>query len=125
MPRPWRRFRQIPGLLTEVRRAPTGPGLRRKTIQLYRHLMRTHQQDAFGSATVAGITEADIRRWPADMLSVGVTSVTAAKAYRLLKAITAAAAPSPCPSPTQAAHRVDTFPDRGRISSHLGPSGSG
>ncbi len=61
------------------------PGLRPKTIQLYRYLLRAHLQDAFGSATVAGITEADVRRWRADMLSAGVTPVTAAKAYRLLK----------------------------------------
>jgi integrase len=67
------------------------PGLRPKTIQLYRYLMRAHLQEAFGSTTIAGITEADVRRWPADMLSAGVTPVTAAKAYRLLKAIMATA----------------------------------
>lgn len=63
------------------------PGLRPKTIQLYRYLLRAHLQEAFGSATVAGITEADVRRWRANMLSAGVTPVTAAKAYRLLKSI--------------------------------------
>jgi hypothetical protein len=67
------------------------PGLRPKTIQLYRYLLRAHLQDAFGSATVAGITEPDVRRWRADMLSAGVTPVTAAKAYRLLKSILATA----------------------------------
>ena len=67
------------------------PGLRPKTIQLYRYLMRAHLQEAFGSTTIAGITEADVRRWRADMLSAGVTPVTAAKAYRLLKAIMATA----------------------------------
>jgi hypothetical protein len=43
------------------------PGLRPKTIQFYRYLMRAHLQEAFGSTTIAGITEADVRRWPADM----------------------------------------------------------
>lgn len=65
------------------------PGLRPKTIQLYRYLLRAHLQEAFGSSTVAGITEADVRRWRADLLSAGVTPVTAAKAYRLLKAVRA------------------------------------
>jgi integrase len=68
------------------------PGLRPKTIQLYRYLLRTHLRDGFGSATVAGITEPDVRRWRADMLSAGVTPVTAAKAYRLLKSVLATAA---------------------------------
>jgi integrase len=67
------------------------PGLRPKTIQLYRYLLRTHLREAFGSTTVAAITEADVRRWRAGMLSAGVTPVTAAKAYRLLKAIMATA----------------------------------
>jgi integrase len=67
------------------------PGLRPKTIQLYRYLLRAHMRDAFASATIAGITEADVRRWRANMLSAGVTPVTAAKAYRLLKSILATA----------------------------------
>jgi hypothetical protein len=67
------------------------PGLRPKTIQLYRYLLRAHLQAAFGSTTIAGITEADVRRWRADLLAAGVTPVTAAKAYRLLKSIMATA----------------------------------
>jgi len=67
-------------------------GLRPKTIQLYRYLLRTHLQKDFGSRTIASITEADVRRWRADLLSGGVSSVIAAKAYRLLKSILATAA---------------------------------
>ncbi len=67
------------------------PGLRPKTIQLYRYLLRAHLKETFGATTVAGIIEADVRRWRADMLSAGVTPVTAAKAYRLLKSILATA----------------------------------
>lgn len=63
------------------------PGLRPKTIQLYRYLLRAHLQKEFGSRTIASITEADVRRWRADLLSAGVSPVTAAKAYRLLKSI--------------------------------------
>ena len=67
------------------------PGLRPKTLQLYRYLLRSHLTRAFASQTVAGITEADVRRWHAERLAVGVTPVTAAKAYRLLKSIMATA----------------------------------
>jgi len=67
------------------------PGLRPKTLQLYRYLLRTHLQDEFGSRTIASITEADVRRWRADLLAGGVSPVTAAKAYRLLKGILATA----------------------------------
>jgi len=67
------------------------PGLRPKTIQLYRYLLRAHLQDDFGHRTIASITEADVRRWRADLLSAGVSPVTAAKAYRLFKSILATA----------------------------------
>jgi integrase len=67
------------------------PGLRPKTIQLYRYLLRAHLQEAFGSRTIASITEADVRRWRADLLSAGASPVTTAKAYRLLKSILATA----------------------------------
>jgi integrase len=67
------------------------PGLRPKTIQLYRYLLRAHLQEDFGSRTIASITEADVRRWRADLLSAGLSPVTTAKAYRLLKSILATA----------------------------------
>lgn len=67
------------------------PGLRPKTIQLYRYPLRAHLQEDFGSRTIASITEADIRRWRADLLSASVSAVTTAKAYRLLKSTLATA----------------------------------
>jgi integrase len=67
------------------------PGLRPKTLQLYRWLLRAHLQGKFGPRTIASITEADVRRWRADLLSAGVSPVTAAKAYRLFKGILATA----------------------------------
>jgi hypothetical protein len=48
-------------------------------------------QKGFGPRTIASITEADVRRWRADLLSTSVSPVTAAKAYRLLKGILATA----------------------------------
>ena len=68
------------------------PGLRPKTLQLYRYLLRRHLMAQLGGHTVASITEADVRRWRADLLTAGVSQVTTAKAYRLLKSIMATAA---------------------------------
>ena len=44
-----------------------------------------------GFTTVGTITDADVRRWRADLIASGTSPVTAAKAYRLLKAILATA----------------------------------
>ena len=68
------------------------PGLRPKSLQLYRYLLHRHLVPGFSAQTIAGITEADVRRWRADLLTAGVSPVTAVKAYRLLKAILATAA---------------------------------
>ncbi len=67
------------------------PGLRPKTTQLYRYLLRAHLQENFSNRTIASITEADVRRWRADLLLSGVSPITTAKAYRLLKSILATA----------------------------------
>jgi integrase len=65
------------------------PDLRPKTIQLYRYLLRRHlaTASAFGTRTVAEIRDAHVRRWRKTLLESGVSPVTVAKAYRLLKAI--------------------------------------
>ena len=63
------------------------PGLRPKTIELYRYLLRRHLVPAFGTRPLAEIREPQVRRWRKDLLDTGVTEVTVAKAYRLLKAI--------------------------------------
>jgi integrase len=65
------------------------PGLRPKTIQLYSYLLRRHIIPGF--TTVGTITEADVRRWRAALIANGVSPVTTAKAYRLLKAVLATA----------------------------------
>jgi integrase len=63
------------------------PNLRPKTIRLYRYLFRRHIQPHFGSVTIADIKEAQVRSWRKKLLDSGVSAVTAAKAYRLLRAI--------------------------------------
>jgi integrase len=63
------------------------PGLRPKTIELYRYLLRGHLELTFGAVFVADIHEPSVRRWRKDRLDAGVSAVTVAKAYRLLKAI--------------------------------------
>jgi len=63
------------------------PNLRPKTIRLYRYLFRRHIQPHFGTVTIADIKEAHVRSWRKKLLDSGVSTVTTAKAYRLLKAI--------------------------------------
>ncbi|HET9895186.1 MAG TPA: site-specific integrase [Streptosporangiaceae bacterium] len=68
------------------------PELRPKTVELYRYLLRRHLNPTFETRPIAGIKEPQIRRWRKQLLDNGVSEVTAAKAYRLLKAIFATAA---------------------------------
>ncbi len=63
------------------------PRLRPKSIQLYRYLLRRHLAPGLGTKSLADIREQQVRRWRKERLDVGVSEVTVAKAYRLLKAI--------------------------------------
>jgi hypothetical protein len=63
------------------------PGLRPKTIELYRYLLRRHLLPTFGSVLVVDIREPQVRRWRKERLDAGASAVTVAKAYRLLKAV--------------------------------------
>jgi integrase len=63
------------------------PGLRPKTILIYRGLLRSHIAPRFEQVTVAEVTLARVRRWRRKLLDSGVSEVTAAKAYRLLRAV--------------------------------------
>ena len=47
------------------------PGLRPKTIELYRYLLRQHLEPAFGSRTLADIKEPHVRRWRKNVLDAG------------------------------------------------------
>ncbi len=63
------------------------PALRPKTVRLYRYLLRCHLGPAFETRALADIKEPNVRRWRKELLDGGTSTVTAAKAYRLLKAI--------------------------------------
>jgi integrase len=61
--------------------------LRPKTIRLYAYLLRSHIAPHFANVTMAEVTVARVRRWRKTLIDSGVSEVTAAKAYRLLRAI--------------------------------------
>jgi len=63
------------------------PGLRPKTIELYRYLLHRHLLPALGASPVADIREPNVRRWRKQLLDADVSEITVAKAYRLLKAV--------------------------------------
>jgi integrase len=63
------------------------PGLRPKTVTLYRYLLRSFIAPHFTNATVAEVMLPRVRKWRKQLLDSGVAPVTAAKAYRLLRAI--------------------------------------
>jgi integrase len=63
------------------------PGLRPKTVTLYRYLLRSHIAPHFPVMAVAALRIGTVRRWRKKLLDNGVSPVTTAKAYRLLRAI--------------------------------------
>jgi integrase len=63
------------------------PGLAPRTVELYRSILRCHIQPKLGDLTLADVTPARVRSWRKELLDGGLSGVTAAKAYRLLKAI--------------------------------------
>jgi integrase len=63
------------------------PGLRPKTLLIYLSLLRCHIAPYFANVAVADVTLARARKWRTELLASGVSEVTAAKAYRLLRAI--------------------------------------
>ena len=67
-------------------------GLRPKTVELYGYLLRRHLTPVLGSMPIADIQAGHVRRWRKHLLDGGVSPVTAAKAYRLLKTIMSTAA---------------------------------
>ena len=63
------------------------PGLRPKTVKLYGYLLRRHIAPVLGGLAIADIQPSQVRRWRKQLLDTGVSEVTTAKAYRLLKAV--------------------------------------
>ncbi|MFD8556778.1 tyrosine recombinase XerC [Streptosporangium canum] len=63
------------------------PNLRLRTVELYGYLLRVHLVPTFGDKALSEIKDPHVRRWRKKLLDTGVSEVTVAKAYRLLKAI--------------------------------------
>jgi len=55
-------------------------------------MLRKHLAPRIGRLPIAAITSGHVRRWRKELLDAGVSAVTVAKAYRLLKAILTTAA---------------------------------
>jgi integrase len=63
------------------------PGLRPRTVELYRWLLGKHITPNLGGVELGRLTTALIRRWRVDLLDAGVSDSIAAKCYRLLRAV--------------------------------------
>ena len=68
------------------------PGLRPRTVDLYRWLLGKHIAPYLGGVPVGKVSTAMIREWRATLLGNGVSVSMAAKAYRLLRAVLMTAA---------------------------------
>jgi len=62
-------------------------GLRPRTIDLYRLLLRVHVEPGLGDVPIGQLDAGRVRRWRSDLLADGVSPTMTAKAYRLLRAI--------------------------------------
>jgi integrase len=63
------------------------PGLRPRTVELYRWLLRRHVTPWLGDVPLGKIDTPLVREWRAKLLAEGVSATMAAKAYRLLRAV--------------------------------------
>jgi integrase len=63
------------------------PGLRPRTIEIYRGLLRRHVGPHLGNVALGKIDTPMIRDWRARLLHLGVSVSEAAKAYRFLRAV--------------------------------------
>lgn len=63
------------------------PGLRPRTVELYRWLLRKHIAPHLGGVELGRLTTALVRRWRTELLDAGVSQSMTAKAYRLLRAV--------------------------------------
>jgi integrase len=63
------------------------PGLRPRTVGLYRWLLRKHINPHLGGIELGSLSTALVRRWRAMLLAAGVSESVAAKSYRLLRAV--------------------------------------
>lgn len=62
-------------------------GLRPRTVELYRWLLRKHIAPYIGGVQLGKLSPPVIRQWRADRLEAGVSASVTAKSYRLLRSV--------------------------------------
>src|SRR4051812_30313831 len=63
------------------------PGLRPRTVELYRWLLAKHIVPHLGGMELGKLTTAVVRQWRTGLLDQGVSTSITAKSYRLLRAV--------------------------------------
>lgn len=63
------------------------PGLRPRTVELYRTILKAHIVPTLGKTQLGRISPAIVRKWRADLIEAGTGKSSVAKAYRLLRAV--------------------------------------
>jgi integrase len=63
------------------------PGLRTRTIELYRWLLNKHIAPYLGAVELGKLKTPLIRQWRAERLAAGVSELVLAKCYRLMRAV--------------------------------------
>ncbi|MFV2216422.1 tyrosine-type recombinase/integrase [Actinomadura sp. LOL_016] len=63
------------------------PGLRPRTVELYRWLLRKYIAPHLGGVQLGKLSTSMVREWRTKLLDAGVSATMAAKAYRLLRAV--------------------------------------
>jgi Phage integrase, N-terminal SAM-like domain len=51
------------------------PGLRPKTVELYRYLLRKHLAPALGAVPIGDLQPGHVRRWRTNLLAAGVSAI--------------------------------------------------
>jgi len=62
-------------------------GLRPRTVEQYRYMLRRHITPSLGDVPVGKLDTPMVREWRARLVADGVSETMAAKAYRLLRAV--------------------------------------
>ena len=75
------------------------------SFELYRSELRCHILPTFGGARLGEITTEAVRSWPSALVRA-TSAISAAKCYRLLRAICATAVEDICSNATRAASKV-------------------